>query len=70
MSTPSTTAKARLNAALLQQLLDTLGSAPGSILIRGPATWIALPPGTLGQVLVIGSGGYPEWVDPSTVNFG
>lgn len=53
----------------LQRLLDVLGDTPGSILIRGPDKWIALPPGDLGDVLVVGDGGLPEWVDPSTVQF-
>jgi len=53
----------------LQQMLDLLGDVPGSILVRGPDRWLSLPPGPIGYVLVIGAGGVPEWVDPSTVPF-
>lgn len=53
----------------LQKLLDVLGDEPGSILVRGPDRWIALPPGNLGDVLVIGDGGVPEWRDPAEVDF-
>lgn len=53
----------------LQRLLDLIGATPGSILVRGPNTWIALPPGNLGDVLVIGDGAIPKWVDPATVPF-
>lgn len=56
--------------AELQRLLDLIGDEPGSILVRGPDKWIALHPGNLGDVLVIGDGAIPEWVDPSTVSFG
>lgn len=56
--------------AELQRLLDLIGSTPGSILVRGPDVWIALQPGNIGDVLVIGDGAIPEWVDPSTVTFG
>lgn len=54
----------------LQEALDLLGDTPGSILIRGPDMWYALPPGPLGYVLVIGEGALPIWVDPATVPFG
>lgn len=53
----------------LQALLDVLSSDPGAILCRGPDTWIAIPPGPLGWVLVIGPGGMPEWADPKTIPF-
>lgn len=54
----------------LQAVLDVIGAEPGSILVRGPHVWVALPPGNLGDVLVIGDGGIPEWRDPSTITFG
>lgn len=54
----------------LQRLLDVLSTQEGAIIVRGPDAWIALPPGNLGDVLVIGDGGVPEWRDPSTVPFG
>lgn len=54
----------------LQRVLDVIGAEPGSILVRGPSKWIALPPGNLGDVLVIGDGGLPEWRDPAEVSFG
>lgn len=53
----------------LQKLLDVLSTTPGAILVRGPDTWIALEPGPVGYVLVIGEGGVPTWVDPATVPF-
>lgn len=53
----------------LQRILDVIGNTPGSILVRGPDTWIAIPPGNIGDVLVIGEGGIPEWTDPANVNF-
>lgn len=51
----------------LQRILDVIGNTPGSILVRGPDMWIALPPGNVGDVLVIDVGGIPAWVDPTTV---
>lgn len=54
----------------MQGLLDVLGTEPGSILMRGPDLWIALPPGNIGDVLVIGDTGLPEWRDPAQVPFG
>lgn len=53
----------------LQAIMDTIGDTPGSILVRGPDRWIALPPGNLGDVLVVGDGGVPEWRDPADVPF-
>jgi len=53
----------------LQSLLDVIGNEPGMILVRGPDRWIALPPGELGYVLIIGPGAVPEWADPTTVTF-
>lgn len=48
----------------INQALDILGATPGSILIRTTTGWEALPPGTLGQILVINADGIPEWMDP------
>lgn len=52
----------------LQRLLDVIGSQEGSILVRGPDRWIALVPGEIGQVLAIGQGGVPQWVDPEQLD--
>lgn len=57
------------DAGLLQAVLDVIGDTEGSILIRGPDRWIALPPGNIGDVLVVGDGGFPEWRDPADVPF-
>lgn len=54
----------------VQELLDVLGTTPGSIMIRGPDRWVALLPGEIGFVLVINNGGLPEWRDPALVPFG
>jgi hypothetical protein len=59
-----------LDQARLQAIMDVIGNTPGSILVRGPDRWIALQPGNVGDVLVIGAGGMPEWTDPQNVNFG
>lgn len=59
-----------VDAARLQRVLDVLGNVEGGILLRGPDRWIVLPPGNIGDVLVIGEGGVPEWADPSTITFG
>ena len=42
--------------------MDVIGSEPGSILVRGPDMWIALPPGNVGDILVINDGAMPEWM--------
>ena len=54
----------------LQKIMDVIGSTEGSILVRGPDRWITLTPGNIGDVLVIGPGGVPEWADPATIIFG
>lgn len=59
-----------IDAERLQRVLDVLGDVEGGILVRGPDRWIVLPPGNIGDVLVVGDGGVPEWVDPSTIQFG
>ncbi len=41
-------------------LLDTLSSIPGSMLLRGVASWAGLPPGAHNTVLRMGVT-YPEW---------
>lgn len=53
----------------LQKLLDVISHEPGAILARGPDTWIAIPPGPIGYVLVIGDAGVPTWADPATIPF-
>ena len=58
------------DAAMIQRMLDVLGATPGGILIRGPDRWIVLPPGPTGWVLAINAGGFPEWTDPATIDFG
>jgi len=59
-----------IDATRLRRGMDVIGSVPGSILVRGPDTWIALLPGNVGDVLVIGEAGVPEWRDPALVPFG
>lgn len=49
--------------AILQYMLDHFSAEPGSILYRGPEMWEALPPGTVGQVLVLNDDLLPEWQD-------
>lgn len=63
-------AEQETDAARLRKIMDVIGSEPGSILVRGPDMWIALPPGNVGDVLVINDGGMPEWTDPANVTFG
>jgi hypothetical protein len=44
-------------------ILDTVGAVEGSILYRSAAAWLALPPGTAGQMLKSGgAGAVPSWV--------
>lgn len=48
----------------IQQLLDSISSAPGSILVRTPGGWATLLPGNAGQVLAMNStSGLPDWID-------
>lgn len=56
---------AQADYSKLQRVMDVIGSTPGSILVRGPDRWIALPPGQPGQVLAIGTDGMPYWANPS-----
>ena len=42
---------------------QAFGNVEGSILYRGPTTWLVLPPGTAGQKLTSGGAGAPvSWV--------
>lgn len=54
----------------MRKIFDVFSTTEGAILVRGPTQWFALPPGNVGDVLVIGAGGVPEWTDPANVNFG
>jgi hypothetical protein len=45
----------------ISAMLDYLGSTPGSILYRGPAGWLTLPPGTDGYVLQTHGASPPTW---------
>lgn len=48
----------------VSKALDTLGSTPGSILVRGDDYWAKLEPGAIGEVLTMipdGSGKRPSW---------
>lgn len=40
------------------------GPQIGDIKYWNGEDWVCLPAGTDGQILVIGSSGYPEWQDP------
>lgn len=48
------------------ELLDFVGSTRGQILYRGASGWVALGPGTSGQILQTnGAGADPSWVNTS-----
>lgn len=49
---------------IMRRLLDHLGQQPGSLIVRGPKYWQALPPGKIGQVLAIGDDNMPGWYWP------
>lgn len=52
--------------ANIQQLLDSLGLQPGSLIARLPEAWTTLLPGNAGDVLTInGASGLPDWAPPS-----
>lgn len=57
----------RILAAEIQQLLDSISSAEGGILVRTPTGWASLLPSTPGYVLTLPTGGtgIPEWLAPS-----
>lgn len=49
---------------VLNDLLDLISNVQGSIIYRGATEWVALPPGTAGQVLSTGgTGANPSWED-------
>lgn len=55
----------RILMADIQTLLDSIASAPGSILVRTPGGWAALYIGTPGYVLTIDpTTGLPDWKTP------
>jgi hypothetical protein len=45
----------------LSSLLDIASTVPGAVLYRGNTGWVALEPGTPGQVLAIDATGFPYW---------
>lgn len=50
-------------------ILDIIGSTEGQILYRGASAWLALGPGTSGQVLQTqGAGATPQWANAGTVS--
>lgn len=50
-------------SAGISNALDLLGSTQGTILYRNASGWVALPPGTSGQLLATsGAGANPSWV--------
>ena len=52
-------------------VLDVIGSTQGSILYRGASAWLALTPGTNGQLLATGgAGSTPSWTTPPTFTGG
>lgn len=53
----------RVLAMNIQQLLDSISSMPGSVLVRTPTGWAALYPGSHNDVLTINpSTGVPDWL--------
>lgn len=55
--------------AALSAVLDGLGAARGDVLYRGAAGWLALPPGTAGNVLATaGAGADPSWAALPTIS--
>ncbi len=57
-------------ATTLSTLLDTVGSAQGSVLYRGAAGWSVLAPGTSGQYLQTqGAAANPQWSTVSVSSF-
>jgi trimeric autotransporter adhesin len=50
-------------ATTVTQLIDTISSTQGSLLYRNASGWVALPPGTSGQLLrTNGAAANPSWV--------
>jgi hypothetical protein len=55
---------ARVTQATIQQLLDSISSIPGSLLVRGDDQWVALLPGESNQVLTVDPATLqPQWID-------
>lgn len=51
-------------------LLDAFSQLPGAILFRNDDFWDALPPGTVGQILIVDNDGRPAWIDPESPGSG
>jgi len=50
-------------------ILDVIGATEGDVLYRGVSAWLALAPGTSGQVLQTqGAGSTPQWANAGTVS--
>jgi len=55
----------------IQNLLDSISSAAGAILVRTPGGWASLLPGDAGKVLTMNSTtGLPDWVEPEAAPAG
>lgn len=55
----------------ISAILDTIGSAQGSLLFRGASDWSVLPPSTAGRVLATqGAGADPAWTGSTTTAAG
>jgi hypothetical protein len=66
MSDGTTYVSLRVTNRTVQQLLDSIGSQPGTMLVRTVDEWQALIPGTAGQVLTLrADSGLPDWADPT-----
>lgn len=50
--------------------LDVFEQTPGSLLVRGQDVWEGLLPGQVGQVLMIGPDGVPDWYHLTTTTGG
>lgn len=65
-------AQRTINVGILtvQQLLDSISAVRGSLLYRGAAGWVSLPPGTAGKFLeTLGPGADPLWATPDVQGF-
>ena len=57
-------------AADIQALLDSLSTTQGAVLYRDASDWVALSPGTDGQVLQTqGGAANPQWQDVNLIGF-
>lgn len=53
---------ARVSNPNPQYILDLITDEVGSIIFRAPVGWVGLPPGTPGQILMLGPDLDPQWV--------